>query len=132
MSSLLEPVVDGETEAFWAAAREGRFLLPFCKACGKSFWHPRAFCPRCWSEDVELRKSEGRGTVYTSTVVRRGALPPFDEQLPFALAAVDLDDGPRMYARVAEAEEVAIGDRVRVALRDLGGGPVPVFVPEEA
>jgi uncharacterized OB-fold protein len=132
MSSFLEPIPDGETEAFWGGVAEGRFLLPWCNACGKPFWHPRAFCPRCWSEDVELRESEGRGTVYTSTVVRRGALPPFDEQLPYALAAADLDDGVRVFARVVDADSVAIGDRVRIALRDLGGGTVPVFVPEEA
>src|SRR5437660_12642252 len=121
MTSVLEPVVNGETEAFWAAVQEGRFLVPFCNACGKSFWYPRGFCPRCWSEDVELRESEGRGTVYTSTVVRRGAMPPFDEQLPYALAAADLDDGPRVFARVVAVGEVAVRDRLRVALRDRGG-----------
>jgi uncharacterized OB-fold protein len=131
MSSFLEPISDGESEAFWAGVAEGRFLLPFCTRCGRPFWHPRAFCPRCWSEDVELHESEGRGTVYTSTVVRRGALPPFDEQVPYVLAAADLDEGVRVFARVVDAESVEVGDRVRIALRDLGGGTVPVFVREE-
>ena len=27
------PLIDGESEAFWAAAREGRFLIMHCRGC---------------------------------------------------------------------------------------------------
>jgi uncharacterized OB-fold protein len=41
-------------------------------------------------------------------------------ELPYALALVDLDEGPRVMTRIAaEPESVRIGDRVTATYRDL-------------
>jgi hypothetical protein len=69
------------------------------------------------------RVSAGLGTVYATTVVR----PRGGEA--YNLVLVDLDEGFRMMSRVVGVapEDVAIGDRVRVAWED----EVPVFEPAE-
>ena len=57
---LPAPGLTPETEAFVAAAREGRFLLPHCDDCGRTHWYPRAVCPHCWSTRLTWRPASGR------------------------------------------------------------------------
>jgi uncharacterized protein len=80
-------------------------------AAGRAVWPPR-FGPYEW------RVSEGRGTVYATTTVRRRDEDPHDVSL------VALDEGFRMMSRVEGGGE--IGARVRVAFEE----GVPIFEPD--
>ena len=53
------PTVSVETQAFWNAAREGRFIVPACTACGRAHWYPRAICPFCSSGEIVWRDASG-------------------------------------------------------------------------
>ena len=64
-----------ETEAFWSAAKEGKFMLRRCTACGKAHWYPRAICPFCMSDRAEWMEASGRGKIYTFSVMRRAPEP---------------------------------------------------------
>jgi uncharacterized OB-fold protein len=66
---------------------------------------------------AEWRVSAGRGTVYSTTTVRRRGEEPYDVSL------IDLDEGFRMMSRVDTSPPAAIGTRVRVAFEE----GVPVF-----
>ena len=81
------PVVTVETQPFWNAARERRFVVPTCTACGKAHWYPRAICPFCGSDKIEWRAASGRGTIYSYSVMRRA-------KEPYAIAYVTLAEGP--------------------------------------
>ena len=37
-----------ESKPFWEAAKEGRFLIKRCTACGEAHWYPRIMCPYCF------------------------------------------------------------------------------------
>jgi hypothetical protein len=105
------PTIEDETRPFWDAAREGTFLLRRCADCGRAHHYPRPFCPFCWSENVPWEAASGRATLYTFSTVHLNDLPPFDEQLPYVAAVVDLEEGPRVMTRVvdATAEDLHIG-----------------------
>ncbi|MEJ5255470.1 MAG: Zn-ribbon domain-containing OB-fold protein [Acidimicrobiales bacterium] len=109
------PVIESDTRPFWEAAREGKLLLRSCNQCGTVHHYPRPFCPSCWSEDVTWVEASGRGTVYTYSTVYRNDLPPFNEQLPYTVAIVELEEGPRMMTRLVDTEgvELAVGMPVR-------------------
>lgn len=81
-------------------------------AGGRPVFYPRV-------GELEWRVSEGRGTVYATTTVRRRGEDPHDVSL------VDLDEGFRMMSRVVGVapEDVRIGMRVVVRFDD----GVPVF-----
>jgi len=115
------PLVDSETEPFWQAAKEGRFLIMHCRACDRPYFYPRRYCPRCWSDETEWREASGRGTVYTYSIVHQNPAPPFSDWCPYAVMIVDLDEGVRVMAN---------WDR-SVPLDGLGVG-VPVEVTFEA
>jgi uncharacterized OB-fold protein len=124
------PTPDTETQPFWDACKEGRFLLKRCNACGEHHFYPRPFCPKCWSADVEWEAAAGTGTVYTYSVVRQNDLPPFPERVPYVAAIVELDEGPRVMTNVEgdDVDAVEIGMRVQVAFKEISDDvTIPVF-----
>ena len=131
------PQPDVETQPYWDAARDGKLLVKECRACGRSFLYPRAYCPRCWSADTAWKEATGRGTVYTFTVVHQNDLPPFNERVPYVVAIVELEEGVRMTSNVegVAQDDVSCGMAVRVAFREeqRDGETValPVFRPAE-
>jgi hypothetical protein len=122
---ITPPAVNPETKPFWDAARVGRFLVPFCAACGKAHWYPRAICPFCAGDKVEWREASGKGTIYTFSVMRR-------VKEPYAIAHVTLAEGPTMLTNIVNCDfdKLRIGQPVAVVFQETEGGPpVPMFKP---
>ncbi len=123
------PATTLETEPFWEAAAEGRFVLPRCNSCEHVIWYPRLFCPECGSTDVSYVDAAGTGTVYSFTVVEKGQ-GRWRDHSPYVLAYVELDEGPRMMTNIVgvDPDAVAIGAAVQ-AVFDPGkdGGAVIRF-----
>jgi len=106
--------------------RGGRGLaLQRCAGCGLVWYFRRDFCPGCGRPDPLALAADGAGTVEAVTVVHRAPSDAFRALAPYALVLVRLDEGPRAMGHGAPA--LAIGDRVRVAFRDVGGRPLPYF-----
>ena len=125
MSSLPAPapVVTQETASFWAATAEGRFQLQRCNACDTEIWFPRRHCPSCWSQDLSVFDASGNGTVYSFTVIRKGAML-YKESAPFVVAYVELAEGPRVMTNIVDCdpETVRIGMPVSIVWHDTGKG----------
>ncbi|MFC9359869.1 Zn-ribbon domain-containing OB-fold protein [Rhodococcus sp. NPDC057014] len=110
------PMINPETQYYWDAAKSGRFVLKRCRACGVVVWYPRAICPDCWSTDTEWFEASGRGSVYTFTIVRRGA-GPYAECGPYVVAYVELAEGPRVMTNIVGDDvlsRIEIGSAVEV------------------
>ena len=121
--TIPSPIVSSENAAFWSAAKEGRFTVPPCAACGKAHWYPRAICPFCASDKLEWREASGKGTIYTFSVMRR-------VKEPYIIAHVTLAEGPTMLTNIVgcDADDVRIGQTVTVVFQDSDDGPpVPMF-----
>ena len=94
------PVVDPGTEPFWRAAREHRLSIPRCRSCGKHHFYPRELCPHCHSDDLEWTDVSGKGEIYTYTIARKPAGPVFAADVPYVIAMIALDEGPRMLTNI--------------------------------
>jgi hypothetical protein len=119
------PVVNVETQPFWDAARERRFVVPTCTVCGRTHWYPRAICPFCGSEKIAWRAAAGKGTIYTFSVMRRA-------KEPYVIAYVTLAEGPAMMSNIVDCDvdTLRIGLPVSVVFKETEGGPpVPMFKP---
>jgi len=119
------PAVTVESQAFWDAARGGRFVLPVCNACGKAHWYPRAICPFCAGDKIEWRAASGKGTIYTFSVMRRVTEP-------YAIAHVTLAEGPTMLTNIVDCDfdALAVGQPVTLVFQETENGPpVPMFKP---
>ena len=125
------PQIDASTQEFWDAARRGVLRIKHCNACGANHYYPRPFCPKCWSTDVNWFDAAGTGTLYTYSVVHSNDLPAFRDRVPYVVAIVDLDEGPRMETNIVDCplDELRVGMRVTVAFEDEGDIVLPRFRP---
>lgn len=61
----------------------------------------------------------GRGTVYSFTSITE-APEGYEDQVPYVLALVQLNEGPMVTAQITDFDgEIAIGDRVEMVTRKL-------------
>jgi len=75
--------------------------------------------PQATSQMRQTHVSGGTGRVYSYTVVQ-DAPAGYEEQAPYYLALVRLDDGPLVTAQLTDVNGgVAIGDRVEMVTRKL-------------
>jgi uncharacterized OB-fold protein len=124
------PFGDALTQPFWEAARRHELVLQRCGACGAHQFYPRPFCVECSSDDVAWVAARGEGEIYALTTVRIQIAPEFEP--PYAVALVQLDEGPRLLGRIAGAETCRIGSRVRIDWHERGDEPpLPQFLPCE-
>lgn len=121
------------TEQFWRAASEHRLVVPRCTACGTYRMPPSPFCWSCRSQEVEWVEHDGRGTVYSFTIIRHAVIPDVRDALPFAAAVVELPGtGCRLVGDVVgiDPADVRIGLPVEVVWYDVRDGEsVPCFRP---
>jgi len=129
------PVIDPGSRPFWDAAREHRLSIPKCRACGKYHFYPRELCPHCHSDDLEWTDVSGKGEIYSFTIARKPAGPVYAGDVPYIIAMIALDEGPRMLTNlvVDDVETVQIGDRVAVQFEDVTDEvTLPKFAPAGA
>lgn len=74
-------------------------------------------------KEVEVQREQytfaGTGEVYSFTTLQETP-EGFDEQAPYVLALVKLDEGPMITAQITDVDEpVAIGDKVEMVTRKL-------------
>jgi uncharacterized OB-fold protein len=83
-----------------AGLRRGELLIQRCGACGNAQMYPRYRCTRCQSAELGYEPAVGRGKLLTYTVVR--AVPPkgFENDLPYALGVVRLEEGVQLLGRL--------------------------------
>jgi uncharacterized OB-fold protein len=100
---------------FWAAAREGQFVIRHCCACGQAQWPPRPTCAGCRGIEFKWRPADSRGTVYSYFVAHKPLHPAFEAEVPYAAGSVTLPNGLRMLGRIVgvDPDEVRIGMPVR-------------------
>lgn len=92
-----------ETAPYWEGAKAHELRIQYCTECKKHFFYPRIFCPTCMSDAVEWRKVSGKGTLLTYVLAARPA-PGFEDELPYAIAIVKLDEGPHLMSNIVNTE----------------------------
>ncbi len=90
------PSPDGLTAEFYRHLAEGTLKLQRCDACGTWRHPPRVLCGHCGAESWQWTAASGRGVLYTWTVTHQMLFPPFADDLPYVVAVVELEEGPRL------------------------------------
>ncbi|MDF1856591.1 OB-fold domain-containing protein [Pseudooceanicola sp.] len=102
MTDRILPIPTPETRHFWEGTRIGELRLQRCIACDNTYFPPRPFCPDCGSRDVSIYAASGRGALHSYIINHIGApgMKP-----PFAVAIVELEEGPRMMANIHDCPQ---------------------------
>jgi uncharacterized OB-fold protein len=108
-----------ESRAFWEGAKEKKLMLPCCDACGKFWFPPSQRCPHCLSSNFDWRETKGEGRIYSFVVYHRVYHPAFEADVPYVVAIVELDEGPRLITNIIDApDRVRCDARVRVRFEE--------------
>lgn len=108
------PYASWETRGWWEGAGRGELVLQRCTSCGTVQHKPRALCVSCLTDTIEHVVASGRGTIHTFTVTHQNVASPWNSQLPYVLAYVELEEGPRVLTNIVGADpaELRIGQPV--------------------
>ncbi len=98
------PVPTPETQHFWDGCQRGELVLQRCKDTGKAYFPPRPFSPYTGSTNIETFQASGKGILYSYVINHR---PPkgFEADAPYAIAVVELAEGPRMMANIVDCPQ---------------------------
>ncbi|CAN5226878.1 hypothetical protein BH09ACT6_BH09ACT6_16220 [soil metagenome] len=98
--------MDVMTDEFRAGLKSGELLLQKCGNCGKLNMYPKFACPFCQSEDdLGWQPAVGGGVLHSYTICRLGAPMGFEQDLPYALGVVKLDEGVQLLARLVADDD---------------------------
>jgi uncharacterized OB-fold protein len=131
LRAQLGPVPHGHnavSAAFWSGCAAGELRYQRCVKCERANFPPSEHCRYCLSTDWHWELSQGRGEIYSWTVVHRSVTPEFIA--PYAPAIVTLTEGYQMLTNIIETtiDELRVGLRVRVQFRsDEAGFVLPYF-----
>ena len=122
-----------DTRDFWLATKHRELRYQRCGSCQTIVFHPRRHCTGCVNSDLEWLASEGRGTVYSYSIVRKSYHPFFRDKTPYTVAFIDLDEGLRLLSNVTgigdPLTDVTIGMSVEVEWEEHEDLCIPLFKP---
>ena len=135
MSEALTPIPVPEmtelSRPFWDALRQGTLTFQRCQACGHAWLPARSECPSCLGDAWQREAATGNARLVSWVVYHQPYHPAFKQRLPYTVAAVQLDEGPRMISNIvgAEAAPLQIDQRLRLRIENEGEISVPHFTP---
>ena len=89
-----------------------------CKKCNHINFPSRLICPECGGKEFEMVHLSGKGKLETYTVIHT-APDGFADLAPYAVGIVELDEGVKILAQIADCNtnELKIGDRLVTKFR---------------
>ncbi len=108
------PTITDENREFWDGAKRGKLRMQCCSDCGHIRFPISFVCPECLSYDAKWVDLSGRGEVFSYIVFYQLYNKAFAPDLPYNVALVQLDEGPRIYSNIVgvDNDDVRVGDRI--------------------
>lgn len=104
------PQVTELTKPYWDALDHGHLVFQRCGACEHAWLPARQECPKCLSPDARWEKAGGGGRVVSWVVYHSAYHDAFKDRLPYVVAIVELDEGPRLITNFIGPREALRGD----------------------
>jgi len=121
-----------ENKRLWDSCVEHAMELQKCDQCARFWYYPSPICPHCSSLEFTWTPIAGTGKVHSFSWVYRPA-PGFEDQVPYAYALVELDEGPIVATNIVNTTEDELAIDMRVTIHYLDVNPditLPLFEPQ--
>ena len=129
--SIAEALTDALDQPFWEGCRSGQLLVHRCAQCGTSHW-PASSCLKHGGDNMVWTPASGLGTIHTFTVIHQRYHPGFENERPYNVIVVRLDEGPLMHSQLIDFRPEQLKIDCRVAVRfsaGTGTDVLPRFAP---
>ncbi len=130
--SVPAPERDALNAPYWDGLARGILTFQRCNSCGHAWLPPRGDCPGCLSADCVWESAAGGAKLISWVVYHVAFHPAFANRLPYNVAVVELDEGPRLISNVVgveDAETLKIDQRLQLVIEDEGVTAVARFAP---
>ncbi|GAA1832829.1 Zn-ribbon domain-containing OB-fold protein [Actinomadura chokoriensis] len=130
------PVPTPVTQPFWDGTKAGELRLQHCEDCAEHVFYPRIGCPFCGSPRLEWTTVSGHARL-SSYVINHVPVPGFADDVPYVIAIVELDEGPRMITNLVnvppDPRALPLDMPLEIVFEPRGDQALPLFqpVPEE-
>ena len=124
------PRPDAASAPYWQALAQGRLTFQRCAHCGNAWLPPRTECPRCLAPDWSWEQASGRGRLISWIVYHVAYHPAFADRIPYTVAVVELDEGPRLISNIVgvdDPEALRIDQALTLAIEQEHGVAVARF-----
>ena len=110
------------SQPYWDALKEGRLTFQRCRNCSHSWLPPRAECPECLAGEWDWTAAAGKGRVVSWVIYHHAYHEEFKERLPYNVALVELDEGPRLITNIVNPDAgIAVEKPVKLQIEDEHG-----------
>ena len=122
------------SQPYWDALKQGRLTFQRCRKCSHAWLPARAECPNCLAADWDWTEASGKGRVISWVVYHHAYHEAFKAKLPYNVALVELDEGPRLMTNIVECpqtpEALVLDMPVEVAFEKMDDEiTLPLFRP---
>lgn len=97
---IVPPEKDDDSAVYWQSLKEHTARLQKCNECECFRFPPYPSCPYCGKLGGEWTQISGYGSVYSWTVVYHPIDPRLAAEVPFVVALIELEEGPRVAGRL--------------------------------
>jgi len=110
------PTITRDMQPFFDAAKRHELVVQRCMQCGTHRFPAREICSSCLSRDVQWVRVAGTGHIFSYNVMHQVYHPGFAAEVPYAVAIVQLSEGPRMLSNLVDCpiDRIAVDMPVEV------------------
>ena len=111
------PIINEDNAPYWEYAKKHELRMQKCTRCGHIRFPVSIVCPKCHSMEAEWTRLSGKGKVYSYVIYH----PSYKDDIPYAVAIIQLDEGPRMESNITgcQMEDIKIDMPVEVYFDDV-------------
>lgn len=120
---VVHPEADQDSAPYWQSVHQHGARLQRCSECGRFRFPPSPSCYFCGSLGGEWEAISGNGVVYSWIVVHHPVDKRLAGEVPFVVAMVELEEGPRVAGRLVgfDSEQIRVRMPVKVCYDDMDG-----------
>jgi uncharacterized OB-fold protein len=102
------PAITSLNQPYWEALKRRELRMQQCDGCGRVWFPPSPLCPGCWSRQFSWTQLSGRGRVNSWVVFHQAYFKSYEHDIPYNVAEVELDEGPRILTNLVGIANEAI------------------------
>ncbi len=110
------PTISPLNQPYWDGLRNRELRLQKCDDCASVWYPPSPRCPSCWSRKSTWTRLSGRGRVSSWVVFHQSYFRGFEGQVPYNVAEVELEEGPRLLTNLVGISNDAIRAQMPVEI----------------
>lgn len=118
---VIWPTIVDVAKPYYEAMQQHKVLIQQCQSCKTNLPPAQVVCDECGSNTLDWLEAKGSGVIYSYVVFHRSFHPYYDDKVPYTVALVELDEGPRVMGHIeaASGQQYKVGTSVIASFKTI-------------